>query len=231
MSQLKKNIPYSCQIIDDEDIHAVNSALKEPFITQGPKVKEFEKKISHYVGSSYAISVNSATSALHLCCIALDLGKNDIVWTTPNSFVASSNCALYCGAEIDFVDIDKNTRNMSLELLEEKLTFSNKNNKLPKIIIPVHFAGNPINMEKLSNIVKKFGNIKIIEDASHALGAKNLGERIGCSKFSDFTVFSFHPVKMITTAEGGIPKVSGPKALNAPGDNWRKSYSRSSLIT
>lgn len=204
MSKLKKNIPYSRQIIDDEDIKAVNLVLKDSFITQGPKIEEFEKKISNFVGSDFAISVNSATSALHLCCIALNVEENDIVWTTPNSFVASSNCALYCGAKIDFVDIDKNTRNISLELLEEKLILSKKQNKLPKVIIPVHFSGNPVNMEKFSNIVKKFGRIKIIEDASHALGAKSLGKSVGCSKFSDFTVFSFHPVKMITTAEGGM---------------------------
>lgn len=211
MPKLKKIIPYSCQIIDDKDIKAVSDVMRDEFITQGPKVNEFETKIARIVGAKYSISVNSATTALHLCCLAIEIKKNDIVWTTPNSFVASANCALYCGAEIDFVDIDKKTRNMSLDLLEKKLIISKKQNKLPKAIIPVHFSGNPIDMEQFSKIVKKFGDIKIIEDASHALGAQSSGINVGSCKFSDLTVFSFHPVKMITTAEGGIVTTNNKK--------------------
>ena len=211
MPKIIKEIPYSRQVLDHKDIKAVNLALTNDFITQGPKVSEFEKKIAKIVKSKYAISVNSATSALHLCCLAIEIKKNDIVWTTPNSFVASANCALYCGAEIDFVDIDTKTRNMSLNLLEEKLIISKKQNKLPKAIIPVHFSGNPVDMEQLLKIVKKFGDIKIIEDASHALGAKSSEINIGSCKFSDLTVFSFHPVKMITTAEGGMVTTNNKK--------------------
>jgi len=204
MSKLENIVPYSCQTIDDADIKAVVEALKEQFITQGPKVNLFEKKIAEQVEAEFAVSVNSATSALHLCCLSLGVQKNDIVWTVPNSFVASANCALYCDAKVDFVDIDQETRNISLNLLEEKLLNSQKNNKLPKVVIPVHFSGNPVNIEQLSKILKKFGDIKIIEDASHALGATSSGHKVGSCQFSDLTVFSFHPVKMITTAEGGM---------------------------
>ena len=204
MSELENIVPYSCQTLDDDDIKAVVEVMQEQFITQGPKVDLFEKKIAKQVDAEFAVSVNSATSALHLCCLSLGVKKNDIVWTVPNSFVASANCALYCDAKIDFVDIDKKTRNISLDLLEEKLLNSQKNNKLPKVIIPVHFSGNPVNIERLSKILKKFGDIKIIEDASHALGAISSGHKVGSCQFSDLTVFSFHPVKIITTAEGGM---------------------------
>ena len=199
----KIRIPYSCQSIDDDDIQSVVNVLKADFITQGPKVDEFEKKISEYLQSEYCISVNSATSALHLACLALELGKNDVLWTSPNSFVSSATCGLMCGANIDFVDIHPETYNMSIEALRIKLENAKKNNTLPKVVIPVHFAGQSCDMKAISDLSKQYG-FKIIEDASHALGAKYLNEKIGSSSYSDLTIFSFHPVKMITTGEGGI---------------------------
>ena len=214
MSKLKKIIPYSCQYIDEDDFDEVKKVLNSKFLTQGPKVDEFEKAISHKVKSKFGIACNSATSVLHLGCMALGIGKKDIVWTVPNSFVASANCALYCGAKIDFVDIDPITRNISLQLLEEKLDYAKIKNQLPKLIIPVHFSGNPVNMKQLNNIVKKFGDIKLIEDASHALGAYVDTDLIGSCKYSDLTVFSFHPVKMITTAEGGVLTTNNKNLYN-----------------
>jgi UDP-4-amino-4,6-dideoxy-N-acetyl-beta-L-altrosamine transaminase len=199
----KYKIPYSCQSIDDDDIKSVVNTLKADFITQGPKVDEFEKKISEYLQSEYCISVNSATSALHLACLALELSDNDILWTSPNSFVSSATCGLMCGANVDFVDIDPETYNISIDALKVKLEDAKKNNTLPKVVIPVHFAGQSCDMKTISNLSKQYG-FKIIEDASHALGAKYMNERIGSSTYSDLTVFSFHPVKMITTGEGGI---------------------------
>jgi len=199
----KYRIPYSCQSIDDDDIQSVVKVLKADFITQGPKVDEFEKKISEYLQSEYCISVNSATSALHLACLALELGENDILWTSPNSFVSSATCGLMCGANVDFVDIDPETYNMSIEALKIKLENAKIKNALPKVVVPVHFAGQSCDMKAVSNLSKQYG-FKIIEDASHALGAKYMNERIGSSSYSDLTIFSFHPVKMITTGEGGI---------------------------
>ena len=196
-------IPYGRQDIIQSDIDAVISVLKSDFLTQGPKVPLFEDTVSRYCGSNHAVAVNSATSALHIACLSLGLGEGDILWTSPNSFVASANCGLYCKAKIDFVDIDEKTYNMSIEALEEKLIKAKIENKLPKIVIPVHFAGQSCNMKKIHSLSKDYG-FRIIEDASHAIGGKYLDESIGCCKYSDITVFSFHPVKIITTAEGGL---------------------------
>ena len=196
-------IPYGKQEINQNDIDAVIEVLKSDFLTQGPKVPLFEKTISEYCGAKYGIAVNSATSALHIACLALGLGKGDWLWTSPNTFVASANCGVYCGANIDFVDIDSETYNMSTDRLEEKLIQANLENKLPKIIIPVHFAGQSCDMRRIYKLSQEYG-FKIIEDASHAIGSKYLGESVGSCKYSDITVFSFHPVKIITTAEGGV---------------------------
>ena len=196
-------IPYGKQDISEADIQAVVSVLKSDFLTQGPKVPLFEKCISRYCGSSYAVASNSATSSLHLACLALGLRKEDWLWTSPNSFVASANCGLYCNAKVDFVDIDPLTYNLSTDKLEEKLIKAKKLNKLPKIVIPVHFAGQSCDMIKIKALSDEYG-FAIIEDASHAIGGKYMGELIGGCQYSDITVFSFHPVKIITTAEGGI---------------------------
>ena len=196
-------IPYGRQEITEEDIKEVEKILRSDFLTQGPTVPKFEKVVSDYCSASYAIAVNSATSALHIACLALGLGPEDILWTSPNTFVASANCALYCGAEIDFVDIDPYTCNMSIDALEEKLKKAEKINKLPKILVPVHFAGQPCDMHKIYLLSKRY-SFKIIEDASHAIGANYNSYKVGSCKYSDITVFSFHPVKIITTAEGGI---------------------------
>ena len=196
-------IPYSRQKIDKKDISEINKVLKSKYLTQGKLTPLFEKKTTKVVGSKYAISVNSATSALHISCLALGLKNGDILWTSPNSFVASANCGLYCGAKIDFIDIDYETGNISSNLLEEKLIKAKKNNLLPKILVSVHFAGQPTEQEKIWRLSKKYG-FKIIEDASHSLGSRRYNETTGNCKWSDLTVFSFHPVKIITTAEGGI---------------------------
>ena len=194
-------IPYSRQLIDKSDISAVSKVLKSDFLTTGPKVNIFEKKLENFFGSKYASVVNSATSALHLACLALDLTKKDTVWTTPISFVASSNCALYCGAKVDFVDIDENTFNICEKKLEYKLKNSKKN-KLPAIVIVVHLSGHPVNLKKIKYLSKKY-NFKIIEDASHAVGSVYQNNQIGNCKYSDVCIFSFHPIKIITTGEGG----------------------------
>ena len=196
-------IKYGQQDITSDDIDAVTKVLTSDNLTQGPVVPFFEENIANLVGSNYAVAANSATSALHISCIALGLGKGDILWTVPNSFVASANCGLYCGASIDFVDIDPDTWNISIISLKEKLDKAYSLGKLPKIIIPVHFGGNPVNQEDLYNLVKPFG-IKIVEDASHALGASHKGQPMGNCHWSDITIFSFHPVKIITTGEGGM---------------------------
>jgi UDP-4-amino-4,6-dideoxy-N-acetyl-beta-L-altrosamine transaminase len=205
-------IPYGKQNINQADIDAVIEVLKSDFLTQGPKVPAFEQKVLSHCGAKYATATNSATSALHLACVALGVGKGDLVWTSPISFVASSNCALYCGAEVDFVDIDSKTYNMSINALEEKLERAKKANKLPKVVIPVHLAGQSCDMEKILELSHNYG-FRIIEDASHAIGGKYKGEPIGNCKYSDITVFSFHPVKIITTGEGGI-SVTNDEKLN-----------------
>ena len=196
-------IPYGRQDINQADIDAVVSVLQSDFLTQGPAVPAFEKAIANYCGAQHAIAVNSATSALHIACLALELGKGDIAWTTPTTFVASANCALYCDATVDFVDIDPHTYNMSVERLAEKLEQAEKDHKLPKVLIPVHLCGQPCDMAGIHALSQQYG-FKIIEDASHAIGGKYKDEPIGNSRYSEITVFSFHPVKIITTGEGGM---------------------------
>jgi len=196
-------IPYGRQDITQDDIDTIVSVLQSPFLTQGPQVPHFERLVAEYCGAKHAIAVNSATSALHIACLALDLGPGDFLWTTPNTFVASANCALYCGALVDFVDIDPQTYNLSPQRLEAKLIQAEKLGKLPKIVVPVHLAGQSCDMAAIHALSQKFG-FKIIEDASHAIGGKYKDKPIGCGRYSDITVFSFHPVKIITTAEGGI---------------------------
>ena len=196
-------INYSRQEITEEDIAEVDKVLRSDFLTQGPTVPRFEQNVANYCGVSNAIAVNSATSALHISCLALNLGPGDWLWTSPNTFVASANCGLYCGANIDFVDIDPKTYNMSVDALTEKLIHAEKLGKLPKIVIPVHFAGQPCDMPAIYDLSKHYG-FKIIEDASHAIGSSYDKNKVGSCVHSDITVFSFHPVKIITTAEGGM---------------------------
>ena len=200
---MKKNIPYGRQSISNEDIEAVVDVLRSDFITQGEEIPKFEKSISRYCDADYSLAFNSATSALHVACMSLDISNDDIVWTSPISFVASSNCVLYCGAKIDFVDINISTNNICLSSLEAKLKEAELANALPKAIIPVHLAGLSCDMKKLHELSIKFG-FKIIEDASHAIGADYDSSKVGSCKFSDITVFSFHPVKIITSGEGGM---------------------------
>jgi UDP-4-amino-4,6-dideoxy-N-acetyl-beta-L-altrosamine transaminase len=195
-------IPYGRQDISEQDVKAVTEVLLSDFLTQGPKITEFETTLTSHTGAKFAVAVNSATSALHIACLALGVGPGDIVWTSPVTFVASANCALYCGAEVDFVDIDKQTYNMCPDKLEEKLEEARISGRLPKVIIPVHLAGQSCEMDKISKLSQKYG-FKIIEDASHAIGGKYKGQPIGDCRYSDITVFSFHPVKIVTTAEGG----------------------------
>ena len=196
-------IPYGRQEITEADIAEVKKILRSDFLTQGPTVPKFEKSVANYCRVSHAVAVNSATSALHLACLAIGLGSGDWLWTSPNTFVASANCGLYCGANVDFVDIDPETYNMSIVSLSEKLMQAEKSGKLPKVVIPVHFAGQPCDMLKIHALSKQYG-FKIIEDASHAIGASYKKDKVGSCTFSDITVFSFHPVKIITTAEGGM---------------------------
>ena len=196
-------IPYGRQEISEADIQAVVDVLRSDFLTQGPAVPAFEKAIADYCGIGHAVAVNSATSALHLACLAVGVGKGDVVWTSPITFVASANCALYCGADVDFVDIDPRTYNLSTERLAEKLAQAEKSGRLPKAVIPVHLCGQPCDMAGIHALSQRYG-FKIIEDASHAIGGKYQGELIGNCRYSDITVFSFHPVKIITTGEGGM---------------------------
>ena len=196
-------IPYGRQDISEADIQAVVDVLRSDYLTQGPAVPAFEKSIADYCGVPHGIAMNSATSALHIACLALGVGSGDIVWTTPITFVASANCALYCGADIDFVDIDPKTYNMSVERLREKLTHAKQYGKLPKVVIPVHLCGQSCDMAGIYALGQQYG-FKIIEDASHAIGGKYRNEPIGNCRYSDITIFSFHPVKIITTAEGGM---------------------------
>ncbi|TWX54036.1 UDP-4-amino-4,6-dideoxy-N-acetyl-beta-L-altrosamine transaminase [Colwellia hornerae] len=197
-------IPYGKQEITQQDIDAVVNVLKSDFLTQGPQVPLFENAIKEAVNAEYVLAVNSATSALHIACLALGVGKGDVVWTTPITFVASANCALYCGADVDFVDIDPETYNLSPRLLEQKLQHAQQNNlSLPKVVIPVHLCGQPCEMDKIHALSLEYG-FAIIEDASHAIGGKYKHNPIGSCEYSDITVFSFHPVKIITTAEGGV---------------------------
>ena len=203
-------IPYGRQDINQQDINAVVEVLKSDFLTQGPQVPAFEQAIIDACDAKYAVAVNSATSALHIACLALGLGNDDWLWTTPNTFVASANCALYCGAKVDFVDIDPRTYNLCAKQLEKKLIAAQKVGKLPKIVIPVHFSGQSCDMQAIHELAKKYG-FSIIEDASHAIGGKYKGEPIGNSRYSDITIFSFHPVKIVTTAEGGMAVTNNAK--------------------
>lgn len=198
-----KKIYYAAQNINQSDIKSVVKVLKSKFITQGPKIEEFEKKVAAKVNSNYSVAVNSASSALHLACIALGVGPGDWVWTSTNTFVASANCAIHCGAKIDFIDIDPQTFNISIKHLSDKLEKSKRLNRTPKVIIPVHFAGQPCNMPAIYKLSKKYG-FKIIEDASHAIGARYNNIKVGSCKHSEITIFSFHPVKIITSGEGGM---------------------------
>ncbi len=197
------NIPYGRQDMNKNDIDAVIDVLKSDYLTQGPMVPKFEAAISSYTESKYAVAVNSATSALHIACLALGVEPGDCVWTSPITFVASANCALYCGASVDFVDIDSHTYNMSVSALTEKLEHAQNTNTLPKVVIPVHLAGQSCDMKAIHSLSLKYG-FKIIEDASHAIGARYLDKPIGNCNYSDITIFSFHPVKIITTGEGGM---------------------------
>lgn len=196
-------IPYGRQDITQADIDAVVEVLKSDFLTQGPKVPLFERTVATKVGARHALAVNSATSALHIACKALGLGPGDWLWTTPVTFVASANCGLYCGARVDFVDIDERTYNISPKALEKKLIAAEREGKLPKVLVAVHLCGQSCDMEAIQALAQRFG-FRIIEDASHAIGGKYKGQYIGSGRYSDITVFSFHPVKIITTAEGGM---------------------------
>lgn len=196
-------IPYGRQDIRQSDIESVVEVLNSDWLTQGPAVPRFESVVADYCGVRHAVAVNSATSALHLACLALGLGPGDILWTSPNTFVASANCARYCGAEVDFVDIDPDTYNLCIKALAAKLETAERDGRLPKVLVPVHFSGQSCPMEKIRELANRYG-FRIIEDASHAIGGKYLGLPVGSCRFSDITVFSFHPVKIVTSGEGGM---------------------------
>ncbi|MFM6137162.1 MAG: UDP-4-amino-4,6-dideoxy-N-acetyl-beta-L-altrosamine transaminase [Sphaerospermopsis kisseleviana] len=203
-------IPYGRQSISEADIAAVVQVLQSDWLTQGPMVPAFEQGVAGACGASYGVAVNSATSALHIACLALGLGPGDRLWTVPNTFVASANCGRYCGAEVDFVDIDPDTYNLSVEALHQKLQIAQAQGSLPKIVIPVHFAGQSCDMAAIYALSQEY-NFRIIEDASHAVGGEYQGQPVGNCQYSDITVFSFHPVKIITTGEGGIAVTNDPE--------------------
>lgn len=203
------NIPYGRQSISDEDIAAVVEVLRSDWLTQGPAVPAFEHAVARYCGAAHAAAVNSATSALHLACLALGVGPGDRVWTSPITFVASANCARYCGADVDFVDVEADTANLCAATLAEKLERAKQAGRLPKVVIPVHFAGLPCDMQAIHALSKEYG-FRIIEDASHAIGARYQNEPVGNCRYSDITVFSFHPVKIITSGEGGMALTNDP---------------------
>ena len=196
-------IPYGRQDITRADIDAVVATLQSDYLTQGPRVPDFERAVAQHVGAAHAIAVNSATSALHIACLALGLGPGDWLWTSPITFVASANCALYCGARVDFVDIDPRTYNLCPKALERKLEQARRDGCLPKVVVPVHLSGQSCDMAAIHALAQRFG-FKVLEDASHAIGGKYCGGYVGNGRYSDITVFSFHPVKIITTAEGGM---------------------------
>jgi len=195
-------ISYGKQSINQDDIDAVVDVLRSDFLTQGPRVAEFENDLANYCGSQYAKTVSNGTAALHLAYLAIGLKQGDIVWTTPNTFVATANAALYCGATVDFIDIDSKTYNLSINSLKKKLVRAKKGNTLPKLVVPVHFSGQSCEMKEIWALSKEYG-FKIVEDACHALGGEYLSKKVGSCEYSDMAVFSFHPVKMITTGEGG----------------------------
>ena len=202
-------IPYGRQSISQADVDAVVEALKSDFLTQGPAVPRFEAATAAYCGARHGVAANSATAALHLACLALDVGPGDLVWTSPITFVASANCALYCGADVDFVDIDPRTYCMSVERLAEKLEQADQAGRLPKVVIPVHLAGQSCEMEAIAGLARRYG-FRVVEDASHAVGARYQGRPVGDCSFSDIAIFSFHPVKIITTGEGGLALTNDP---------------------
>lgn len=206
-------IPYGKHNICDRDIEFVIEVLKNEFLTQGNRGVQFENKVASYTGAGYAISVNSATAALHAGCVGLGVQPGDLVWTSSNSFVASANAPMYCGAEVDFVDIDLSTRNIDIESLKEKLHKADLTGRLPKVLIPVHFSGLSCDMKQIFQLSRKYG-FKILEDASHAIGAEYLDKKVGCCEYSDAAVFSFHPVKIVTTGEGGILLTNSEKLAN-----------------
>ncbi len=210
MNEAAKPIPYGRQTISDEDIEAVIAVLRSDFLTQGPAVVRFEESVASYSGAGFGTAVANATAALHMACRALDLGPGDLLWTTPNTFVASANCGLYCGAEVDFVDIDPKSYNLSVEALERKLETARTAGRLPKVVVPVDFSGQSAEMREIAELGRRYG-FRIIEDASHAIGGDYLGAKIGSSVHADITVFSFHPVKIITTGEGGIALTNDPE--------------------
>ncbi|EGO62287.1 UDP-4-keto-6-deoxy-N-acetylglucosamine 4-aminotransferase [Acetonema longum DSM 6540] len=200
---MMQRIPYARQNINQDDIQTVIQVLQSDFLTQGPAVERFEQAVAAYCGAKYAVAVNSATSGLHIACMAAGLGSGDILWTSPNTFVASANCGLYCGATADFVDIDPRTYNLSVAELAEKLNRSRQQGTLPKVVIPVDFSGQSCEMKSIRELAKEYG-FTLIEDASHAIGGCYQDNKVGSCQFSDMTVLSFHPVKIITTAEGGM---------------------------
>ncbi|WP_421216188.1 UDP-4-amino-4,6-dideoxy-N-acetyl-beta-L-altrosamine transaminase [Aeromonas enteropelogenes] len=202
-------IPYGRQSISEADIEAVVGVLRSDFLTQGPVVPRFEQAVADYCSARFGVAVNSGTAALHIACLALGVGPGDWVWTSPISFVASANCALYCGARVDFVDIEPDTGNMCAVELERKLVAAKAEDRLPKVVIPVHFAGLPCDMKEIHRLGQEYG-FRIIEDACHALGARYHDEPTGNGRYSDITVFSFHPVKIITTGEGGMAMTNDP---------------------
>ncbi len=206
-------IPYGRQDITQADVDAVVAVLQSDFLTQGPMVPRFEQRVAQHVGASHALAVNSATSALHIACLALGLGKGDWLWTTPVTFVASANCGLYCGAKVDFVDVDPRTYNLCPKALEIKLEQAEREGKLPKVLVAVHLCGQPCDMQAIQALAQRY-SFKVIEDASHAIGGKYQGEFIGNCRYSDITVFSFHPVKIITTAEGGMAVTNDTELAN-----------------
>lgn len=202
-------IPYGRQDISDEDVADVVATLKSDFLTQGPAVPAFENAFRDYCGAGYAVAANSATSSLHVACLALGVGPGDMVWTTPNTFVASANCAIYCGADVDFVDIDPATLNMSPTALEAKLNAAEAEGRLPKVVIPVHFSGRSADMQAIGALARTYG-FKVIEDASHAVGARYQNAVVGACAHSDIAIFSFHPVKIVTSGEGGMATTNDP---------------------
>lgn len=217
-------IPYGRQSISPADIEAVVRVLQSDFLTQGPVVPAFEVAVAQKVGAQHAVAVNSATSALHIACLALGLQPGDLLWTVPNTFVASANCGRYCGADIDFVDIDPLTWNISIAMLEEKLIRAKQNGRLPKVVVPVHFGGQPTEQEAIWELAQQYG-FKVLEDASHSIGSSRGGEMTGSCRWSDITVFSFHPVKIITSGEGGMALTNDERLA------WQMSMLRSHGIT
>ena len=209
MHQSEHIIPYGRQSISNSDVAAVIDVLHSPFLTQGPAVPAFEHAVAAKVGAEYGVAVNSATSALHIACLALGLGPGDTLWTSPTTFVASANCGRYCGADVDFVDIDQETGLMSVNSLREKLAIAEKKNTLPKVVIPVHLCGTSCDMTSIAELADQYGFF-VLEDASHAIGGSYKGKNVGCCDYSSITVFSFHPVKIITTGEGGLATTNDP---------------------